>query len=180
MEKILFEKEVCQMLNIPSIPLKTFKEINRSFKFGVAVTELYGDRLAYAVCTYDSENDKEPRIIKTFAREQYYSVKEIFVVPDYMDNNVEETDLDEESKKAAERLAQEAAELEEGEDGIVKETEELEGEGDWVFPSIHSRDEAEAFLRDYNKRNKIGGRIPKTDENIKLRLMTIYAETKDK
>ena len=44
MEKILFEKDVCQWLNIPSIPLKTFSETKKAFKSGVAVTKLFDDK----------------------------------------------------------------------------------------------------------------------------------------
>ena len=56
---IQFEKEVLGYLNIPSVPLKKFD--GKSFKDGVAVVELRSGSEAYAVATFDEENDKEPR-----------------------------------------------------------------------------------------------------------------------
>jgi hypothetical protein len=92
-----------------------------------------------------------------------------------MDMDVDNMDLDEESKRAAERLAQEAKELSE-----TKEDEELMQEihdlPEWVFPNIHNVEEARAFIQSWNASNKIKGKIPKNEETMKLRLLTIYQE----
>ena len=58
--------------------------------------------------------------------------------------------------------------------------EELEKLNEWVFDEIHNRDEAEAWLRNYNKKNRIGGKVPKNEETIKMRLMAIYSEMNNK
>ena len=181
MEKILFEKEVLESLKLPSVPLKKWNGED-SFKEGVAVVNLKSECLAYAVAAFDAEADKKPRIKKVFTLEPFTSVKEIFVVPAYMDSveDVKDMDLDNESKEAALRLAEEAHELEE--EGVesdgMKEMKELP---EWVFDNVHNADEATAFIKNYNSQNKIrGGRIPKDEEALKLRLLTIHEEIKKK
>lgn len=181
MEKILFEEEVLNKLKLPSIPLKKWNGKD-SFKEGVAVTELQSGSSAYAVATFDSETDEKPRIKKVFTLEPFFSIKDIFVVPAYMDSvdDVDDMDLDKESKEAALRLAEEAQELEE--DGVesdkMKEMKELP---EWVFDNVHNAEEAAAFIKSYNKQNNIrGGRLPQNEEGLKLRLLTIYEELKKK
>lgn len=181
MEKILFKEEVLDKLKLPSIPLKKWNGKD-SFKEGVAVITLMSGYLAYAVASFNAEEDKEPRITKVFTLEPFSGVKEIFVVPSYMDSveDVEDMDLDNESKEAALRLAEEAQELEE--EGVesdgMKEMKELP---EWVFDNVHNADEATAFIKNYNSHNKIrGSRIPKDEEALKLRLLTIHEEIKKK
>lgn len=170
---IRFEKEVCQYLSLPSIPLKEW-DGKTSFKDGVAVTKLLLGDLAYAVCTFNADTDKEPRIKKVFAEERFSGIDKIFVVPSYMDTkDIENADLDEQSKEAAERLAKETEELA----SIDKEeTPELPNLPEWVFDEIHSKEEAEAWIRAYNSRNSIRGKIPSTEETLKLRLLAIHSE----
>lgn len=179
MEKILFEEEVLDKLKLPSIPLKKWNGKD-SFKEGVAVITLMSGYLAYAVASFNAEEDKEPRITKVFTLEPFSGVKDIFVVPSYMDSveDVEDMDLDNESKEAALRLAEEAQELEEEgvESDEMKEMKELP---EWVFDNIHNAEEAAAFIKAYNHKNKInGGRLPKDEEALKLRLITIHEEIK--
>lgn len=173
---IQFENEVCKLLGLPSIPLKEW-DGKSSFKDGVAVTNLACDYKAYAVCTFDADTDKEPRVKKTFANEPFYGIDKVFVVPSYMDLDTKKADLDEESKEAAERLANEAAEIEQNaaEDSTMKEMEEL---SEWVFPEIHNAEEAQAYLRAYNIANKIKGKVPTNAETLKMRLMNIYYSQK--
>lgn len=179
MEKILFQKEILEFLKLPSIPKKKFEVGGKSFKNGVAITSLMTGASAYAVCSYDSEVDEKPRIVKTFAREPFTAIKSIFIVPDYMDNDVDDADLDEDSKEAAKRLADEATELETpDEDG--DKLKEMLGEGEWIFPNITNEEEAVAFIKAYNEKNKISGRLPRKTEAIKLRLLAIYNEQKEK
>lgn len=167
--KIEFEKEVLDFLNIPSIPLKEWNGKD-SFKDGVAVVSLMEEREAYAVATFNAETDEKPRIRKVFSQEPFFSVKEIFVVPSYMDvDHIDDMDLDKESKEAAHRLAEEAEELE---NNGVKKTELPDNE--WCFEKIHNLEEAQAWLKSYNSKNKIKGRVPKDEEAVKLRLLTIW------
>jgi hypothetical protein len=179
MEKILFEEEVLESLKLPSVPIKKWNGED-SFKEGVAVTVLQSGSSAYAVATFDAEADEKPRIKKVFTLEPFFSIKDIFVVPAYMDSvdDVDDMDLDKESKEAALRLAEEAQELEEEgvESKAMKDMKELP---EWVFDNVHNADEATAFIKNYNSQNKIrGGRIPKDEEALKLRLLTIHEEIK--
>lgn len=178
---IKFEQEVCDYLCIPSIPKKEWNKKD-SFKKGVAVVRLSVSGAAYAVCTFDNEADTEPRIVKTFASEPFYSLEKIFVVPNYMnasEQDINEMDLDEESKKRAIGLAQEAKELTTN----TKENEqynEMAQLPEWVFPEIETLEQARAWLQNYNSRNKIRGRIPDNEETIKMRLLNIYSQNKKK
>ena len=180
MEKIEFEKELLAYLNLPSIPLKEWKEGDMPFEKGVAVVEYYGERLAYAVCKFDPNSGiKRPRVIKTFGTEPFIKIVKVFVVPNYMSNieDVKDMDLDEQSKKKAEQMLKEAQEIEnEG----TKEENPMENLPEWIFPEINSKQEAVAWLRNFQSRNKQKGRIPTTEENIKLRLFSIYSELQKK
>lgn len=172
-----FEKEVVAYLNLPSLPKKEWNQRD-SFKDGVAVVGLSLGRLAYAVCTFDKETDKEPRIKKVFGIEPFTSIEKVFVVPSYMDNDTTNADLDTESKKRAEQLAAEANELENK--GVVDEAVENANKlPEWIFDEIHNRDEAIAWLKQYNQRNGIKkGKVPTNDDTIKMRLYNIYMSQK--
>jgi hypothetical protein len=174
---IIFEKEVCNYLNIPSIPLKEWNKKD-SFKDGVAITKLLLGDLAYAVCTFNADTDKEPRIKKVFAEERFSGIDKIFVVPSYMDtNDIENADLDEQSKEAAERLAQETEELAE----TPENEEKVEmPENEYFFDQIHNDDEAIAFITAYNHDNNIRGAVPSKHETIVMRLGVIYNELQKK
>lgn len=174
-----FEKEVVTYLNIPSIPKKEWNQMD-SFENGVAVVNLSLGRQAYAVCSFDKETDKEPRITKVFGVEPFNGIDKVFVVPAYMDNNTTDADLDSESKKRAEQLAAEAQELEN--QGTTEEAIEKANElPEWIFDEIHNRDEAIAWLKQYNVRNKIKkGKVPTNEETIKMRLYNIYMSNKNR
>lgn len=167
---IKYEKEIIEWLNLPSIPKKKW-DGKTGFRDGVAVIKHNMGEESYAVATFDSESDKEPRIKKVFGLEPYFEIGDIFVVPAYMNEDVESFDLDDESKKAAQRLIDEAHELEmEG----VEETKVNLPE--WVFDNIHNREEAEAFCREYRRQNRIKGALPKTDDTLKAYLYVIYKD----
>lgn len=169
---ISFEKEVCSYLNIPSLPKKEW-DGKSSFKNAVATIKLGGSRLAYAVASYDEAKDDAPRVVKSFMTEPFYGIDKIFVVPSYMDTDVDNMDLDEQSKKAAEDLKKEADELEnQGAD----ETMEVP-KNEYCFDHIHNDEEAIAFIEAYNRENNIKGAIPKKHESIIARLTVIYAES---
>lgn len=166
------EKEVVAWLNLPSIPKKKW-DGKSSFLDGVAVLEYADGGLGYAIATFDAQNDPEPRIKKVFGMRQYVGIQDIYVVPSYMDENIDDMDLDERSKAKAKEVLDEAKELEE--EG-TKEENPMSQLPEWIFPEINSKQEAEAWLRNFQSRNKQKGRIPTTDENIKLRLFAIYSE----
>ena len=196
---IEFEKEVVEYLNIPNIPKKEWNQQD-SFQDGVAVVGLSLGRQAYAVCTFNKDEDSEPRIKKVFGIEPFTSIEEIFVVPAYMDNDTSDADLDSESKKRAEQLAEEAKELENAGkvdesiekanllpewifDEIHNREEAIEDANklpEWIFPEIHNRDEAMAYLREFNRINRIKkGKVPTNEETIKMRLYNIYMSQKN-
>lgn len=176
-----YEKEIVEYLGLPSIPKKEWNGID-AFSKGVAVIELRdcaGDD-AYAVATFDPEaGQTAPHITKVFGIEPFLNIKKIYIVPNYMTNieDVPSLDLDDESKKKAVEILREAAEIEnEG----VEDNSSLATLPEWVFDEIHNRDEAEAWLRNYNQMNHLRGRVPKSEETLKLRLYAIYAEKKSK
>lgn len=175
-EKIFFEKEVCDFLKLPSIPKKEW-DGKSSFKNGVAVTQIANGFKAYAVASFDAEVDKEPNVVKVFASETFYGIEKVFITPSYMDVDVEKADLDDESKRAAERLAQEAEEMtgSEDEDGFSDT-----GDNGFYFDDIHNMEEAVAWLRQYNAANGIKGKVPNDEETVKLRLLAIYTELQNK
>lgn len=174
---ILYEKEILDFLNLPAIPKREW-DGKSSFKVGVAVVDLQYGGQAYAVATFDAANNARPRIKKVFGIDWFVDIAAIYVVPSYMDNNVEEMDLDSESKKKAQQILDEAKEIEnEG----VEEENPLDKLPEWIFDEIHNREEAEAWLKNWNYRNHIKkGRIPQTEESLKLRLYAIYSELQNK
>jgi hypothetical protein len=176
---IEFEKEVIAYLNLPSIPRKEWNQID-SFQSGVAVVNMSLGRQAYAVCTFNKDEDKEPRIKKVFGIEPFTGIEKVFVVPSYMDNDTTEVDLDAESKKRAEQLAAEAQELEN--DGTVDEAvQEADKLPEWIFPEIQNIEQAQAYLREFNRMNGIKeGKIPTNEETIKMRLYNIYMSNKNR
>ena len=176
---IEFEKEVIAYLNLPSIPKRDWDGLS-SFQSGVAVVNMSLGRQAYAVCTFNKDEDKEPRIKKVFGIEPFTGIEKVFVVPSYMDNDTTEVDLDAESKKRAEQLAAEAHELEN--EGTVDEAvQEADKLPEWIFDEIHNMSEAQAWLKQYNIRNGIRkGKIPTNEETIKMRLYNIYMSNKNR
>lgn len=181
MGKIKYENEVCEYLGIPNIPKKEH-DGKSSFKKGVAIVRLAVSGTGYAVCTYDEEDDVEPRIIKSFASEPFYEIEKIFVVPNYMntsENDIKEMDLDDESKKKAEQLVKEAQELTATSEEN-KEIEEMQKLPEFIFDEIHNIEEARAWLQSYNSKNRIKGKIPTNEETIKMRLLNIYSQLKNK
>lgn len=181
MEKVLFESSVIEYLKLPSIPKKEW-DGESSFKDGVAVVQLLQGRTGYAVATFNAEKDSEPRIKKTFSIEPFSDILKIFVVPSYMDTDEKSIirfDVDNDSKEAAMRLAQEANELEnEGtESEKMKEMKQLP---EWVFDNIHNLEEAQAYIKRYNSQNKIKGKLPSNEDTVKCRLLAIYNEINNK
>lgn len=178
---IRFENEVCNYLQLPAIPKKEWNGKD-SFKKGVAVVRLLVSGLGYAVCSFDNEYDKEPRIIKSFAAEPFFEIQKVFLVPNYMntsDSDIKDMDLDEESKKKAEEIVKEAMELTKEKTEEDKKVEEMQALPEWVFPEITNAEEARAWLQSYNaKRGVKKGKIPTNEDTLKMRLLNIYSQIK--
>lgn len=176
---IQFEKEVIKALGLPSIPKKEW-DGKSSFDKGVAVLKMRDEREAYGVCSFDSQTDKSPRIVKVFGIEPFTEIAKVLVVPSYMtsEDEVKDMDLDEQSKNKVEQILSEANELEN--EGVKSDVPAMDDLPEWVFDNIHDRKEAEAFLRRYNSINKIKGKLPQSEETLKLRLYSIYVEQQKK
>ena len=93
-----------------------------------------------------------------------------------MDTNVDGMDLDEESKENAKFIIEEAREIELGEDkNDFADTDVPDNE--YYFDNIHTDEQAKAFIRAYNKKNRIKrGAMPKTHEGLIVKLSVIYNE----
>lgn len=174
MDKILFESEVCKYLNLPNIPKKEWDK-KTPFNKGVAIVDLAFGNKAYAVARFDVEKEKTPTIVKVFASEPFYGIDKIFIVPDYMETDMNDADLDDESKKKAEELAKQADELEnEG----LEVVEHNDNENPYLFDNITNDEEAIAFITAYNQKNGIKGAVPRKHDTILMRLSVIYADLK--
>lgn len=178
---IHFEHEVTNYLSLPSIPKREY-DGKMSFDKGVAVVELHDGRMAYAICSCNRDKGQmEPVVTKVFSDEPFKRICKVFIVPNYLtrEEDVVKMDLDDESKKKAKLLLDEAIEKEN--EGVNEGIVTMESLPEWIFPEIGSKEEAEAWLRQYNKRNNIKrGRIPSSVENLKLRLFSIYTEQNNK
>ena len=176
---IQFEKEVLEYLNIPSVPKKEF-DGKSAFSKGVAVIETVDGQEAFAIASYNPDNgDKEPKIVKVFGIEPFRKINKIYIVPSYMNTKeeIKDMDLDEQSKKKVQQVLDEAKEMEnEG----TKDENPMENLPEWIFPEIENREQALAWLRRYNSVNKVKGKLPQSDETIKLRLYSIYTELQKK
>lgn len=174
-----FEQDVLDYLGLPSMPRKKWDGASH-FDKGVAVVEdRYGDKYCAACSFVDGRDYDKPVITKVFGIEPFVRIVDIYTVPDYMSvaSEVPDMDLDAESKKRAEEILEEAAEMsaevEAGEaDGELKQLPE------WIFPEITNKAEAEAWLRRYRSVNHIRGRIPTDEEAIKLSLYSIFQDNK--
>lgn len=94
------------------------------------------------------------------------------------EEEVKDMDLDEQSKKKVEQILSEANELEN--EGVKSDVPAMEDLPEYIFPEIHNKQEAEAWLRRYNSINKIKGKLPQSEETLKLRLYSIFVEQQKK
>jgi hypothetical protein len=175
---IQFEKEVLGYLNIPSIPKKEF-DGKTAFSKGVAVVETIGKQEAFAIASFNPDNgDKEPKIVKVFGIEPFRKINKIFIVPSYMntEEEIKDMDLDEQSKKKVQQVLDEAKEIEN--EGVVGDKELEKPKNEYYFDHITNDEEAKAFIRSYNSRNHIKGKIPSTHDGIVMRLAVIFSDTR--
>lgn len=168
---MLYEKEICNYLNIPSIPKKEW-DGKKPFKLACGIVSLIGNMQAYAVFGFN-EKEGKPFVKKVFGEERIMHIGEIYPVPDYMDmQSIENWDVDDESKNAATILANEAMEMEQKK---PKEKEELK---EWFFDEIHNIEEARAWVAAYKRRNRIKGSVPKNEDALKNYLYVLYKNQK--
>lgn len=173
------EKEVLEFLGLPSIPKKEW-DGHSSFKDAVVVLDLIGGRQAYAVATFDNMKDGAPRIKKVFGSEQFDGYSKLFVVPSYMDTDVEGMDLDDVSKQRARELVEEVKEMQ-GETNVDESVSIMDGtNGDYMYEHIHNDEEAMAYIKSYNKRNRINGKVPTSHDEIIMRMAAIFADETSK
>lgn len=170
-----FEKEVCALLSLPSIPKKEWDKTS-SFDKGVALITAISGRQEYAVASFDAEKNDKPVIKKVFGFEPFAEINRIFVVPSYMDTDIDNADLDDASKKKAKEIIKEAQEIET--EGVEEETPLMKDikANPYLFDFIHNDEEAIAYIKAYNKKNRINGRLPQNHEAITARLAVIYSE----
>ena len=166
------ERDIIDYLGLPSIPKKEW-DGRSGFRRGIAVTSLLSGGEAYAVASYDSEFDEEPRIIKVFTLEPYRDVRIVALVPDYMNTDgVGTWDLSPESKAAAESIINEAHELE-VED--VREERTDIPKHEYLYAHVTNDNEAKAFIKSWNAQHGAKkARIPKTHEDIITKLTAMW------
>lgn len=187
-DKIFNEDEVCKCLNLPGIPKRVW-DGKSSFKHGVAVVTCQTGIKTYVIVTYDAEKDTSPRVKRVFSPDIFIidATTPIFVVPEYMDEDVSSMDLDDASKARAEELINEAHTTVATPQDDGGEGEEEGGgqashddDNEYSFDFIHNDEEAKAYIAAYNKAHHTGGRIPTTHEGITTRLAVIYATESNK
>ncbi len=168
-----FEQEILAYLSLPAIPKKEWDK-ESAFDKGVAVVELQTEREGYAVATFNPERgDTKPRVTKVFGSEPFGEIKRVYVVPDYMETDMRNADLDDASKKKAEEIINEGNEIANDE----TKTDTLPNpQNEYSFDFIHNDEEAIAYIEAYNKKNKISGRVPQKHDAIVMRLAVIYAD----
>lgn len=176
---IQFEKEAIQYLRLPSMPKKKW-DGKQSFRRGIAVLNLVNDEQGYAIASFDSETQSEPQIIKVFSLQMYTSVDmdNIYIVPEYMDTkSIDEWDVDEASKRAAQAIVEEGnAMIGEGD---MEKTEVPENE--YFFDFIHNDEEAIGFLKaQMKKRGKAKSKVPTTHDDIVTLLASLWMESNSK
>lgn len=168
-----FEQEILAYLSLPSIPKKEWDK-ESAFDKGVAVVELQTGSEGYAVATFNPEKgDTKPRVTKVFGSEPFGDIRCVYVVPDYMETNMENADLDDASKAKAEEIINEGNEIANNETETVTSPNP---ENEYSFDFIHNDEEAIAYIEAYNKKNKISGRVPQKHDAIVMRLAVIYAD----
>ena len=176
MNEIQNEKEVCKYLQLPSLPKKEW-DGQSLFERGVAVADLRGGGQAYVVVSHLQEN-KSPNVTKVFSSFAFTRIHTIRPVPQYLESvDIENADMDEDSKESLRLLADESEELESDEELSKDGDDGEETANEYFFDNITNDDEAAAFIKAYNKKNGIKARVPQNHQGLIMRLSVIYSET---
>ena len=160
------EKKVCEYLKIPKCPKKEWDGESNFIK-GIAIVNRITGEKGYAVCSFDSKKQENPKVIKDFYDTPFNKILKIYPVPSYLDQETNNVDLDESSKEAAKALVDEQEELV-GE----KEKEKVDELPEWGYEEIHNKEEAVAFLKSKN----LKGKLPEKEEAIKAKLLLLRTE----
>lgn len=171
MKNILFFNEICEFLQIPSIPKKKW-DGKQHFDKGVGVIKHYDGTESYAFVKYPDGNS-DVNVAKVFSEVQFYELKEIYIVPDYMNDisEVDKMDLDDTSKEHAKELLQQASFVDDLDSDFIADNE-------YYFDFIKNDEQAIAFIKAQNKKKRIRSRLPKTHEDIVMRLAVLFNEMK--
>lgn len=157
------EKEVIGFIKCP-IPKKQWDK-ESSFTTGVAIVRRITDEEDYAVCSFNKETDDNVKIIKDFGLSPFIEIVNVFPIPEYMEDNISDMDLDEESKAAVEQL------IGEKQEAINKDVKKKESVAyEWGYDFINNKQEAVAFL----KTKQAKGRIPVNEDVLKAKLREMY------
>jgi len=163
-----FLEDVCGLLNIPKIPKKEW-DGTTPFDSGVALVKRISGNKEYAICRYDPNKNSKPAIKKDFGMEPFTDIIKIWPIPDYMDTNVDEMDLDEDSKDNMKSLLEEKEE--ESVQTLVTVEDPLEKLPEWIYENIHNVQEAQAIIRQYGKAK---GKISSNEDVLKSKLYDLY------
>lgn len=169
------KKLVCKSLGIPDIPKKKW-DGESSFDKAVCSLECIDMSICYGICSYDKEVDDTVKINQVFFSYPFVKIVDIFPLPSYMDDNIDEMEFDdEESHNAISQLLDEKAEI--INQGL--EAEPIE-EYEWGFPFIANKEQAIAYMKELNKNDKKKGAVPTKDEVLKAALRVRYNMDKKK
>jgi hypothetical protein len=165
-----FFNNVCKHLNIPRLPKKEW-DGTTPFDNGVAlIKRIYGNE-DYAICGYDPDKNSAPVVKKDFGIEPFIEILSIWPIPDYMDTNIDDMDLDEESKENMKALLEEKEE--ESVQAIVAVEDPLEKLPEWIYENIHNVQEAQAIIRTYGNAK---GKISSNEDVLKSKLYDLYVK----
>ncbi len=167
------EQEVIRYLNIPSIPKKQWDGV-KSFTKAVAILYLVDGGKSYAVASFDSNTDKAPRITKVFTLEPYKDWEIVGVVPEYMNqDDIDKWDVPQESIAAAKQIISEVEEMEN--EGVIDEMAQAPN-NEYCYDFITNDEEAQAYIRSWNKQHGIRGRAPKSHDGIITKLTAMWMQ----
>jgi len=165
-----FLDDVCKHLNIPKLPKKEW-DGTTPFDNGVAlIKRVYGNE-DYAVCRYDPDKNIKPTVKKDFGTEPFIEILNVWPIPDYMDANVDDMDLDEDSKENMKSLLDEKEE--ESTQTLVTVEDPLEKLPEWIYENVHNIQEAQAIIRQYGKAK---GKISSNEDVLKSKLYDLYVK----
>lgn len=169
------KKEVCKTLGIPDIPKKKW-DGESSFDKAACTIECIDGSTHYGICSYNKDTDSNIKITNVFNTIPFVKVIDVYPLPLYMDDNVDEMEFDDdESYNYVNQL------LEEKEEIINKgvEPSPIE-EFEWGYPFIANKEQAMAYMKELYKKDKKKGAIPTKDEVLKSALRVRYNMEKHK
>ncbi|MFA6875683.1 MAG: hypothetical protein WCQ87_03515 [Parabacteroides sp.] len=161
------KREVCEFLKVPTIPKQKW-DGKSDFDYGIAIVKRVTGDEELAVCSMKKNISDKVRIIKDFGTIPFTDIIDVYPIPPYMEDDIDNMDFtDEASKEAMEALLQEKRGL--IDQGIDKPDEKVY---EWGYPAIGNKKEAIAFL----KSKSLRGKLPTNDAALKSKLRVMYHE----